>query len=152
MYLGGAKPSVSCTLTSAETETDVRRLYTVMGEKSATYLSKGAAYAAEMVEALTPVGDVQSKAMFGGFGIFENGTMFALVNREGHLYFRVDSDTRARYEDAGSRQHGRAYCEVPENVVREYSVFIDWAKDAAQTAHAAKKRHRNRWVADAPTP
>ncbi len=100
-----------------------------------------AEFTAEMVEALTPVGDVRSRPMFGGYGIFENGTMFVLIDRNGTLYFRADSTTKSRYEAAGSEQHNpMPYFEVPQAVADDYSTFIDWAKEASEVAHAAKKK------------
>ncbi len=114
-----------------------------MGEKGAKQKSKTAEFTAEMVEALTPVGDVRSRPMFGGYGIFENGTMFALINREGTLFFRADSTTKSRYEEAGGKQHNpMPYFEVPQAVAEDYSTFIDWAKEASEVAHAAKKKPR----------
>lgn len=32
-----------------------------------------------LVESLTPVGDVEARAMFGGWGFYLDGRMFALV-------------------------------------------------------------------------
>jgi len=98
-------------------------------------------FTAEMVEALTPVGEVHSHPMFGGYGIFESGTMFVLIDRNGTLFFRADSTTKSRYEAAGSIQHNpMPYYEVPREVVDDYSTFIDWAKEASEVAHVAKKR------------
>jgi DNA transformation protein len=98
-------------------------------------------FTAEMVEALTPVGDVRSRLMFGGYGIFENGTMFALIDSKGSLFFRADSSTKSRYIEAGSKQHNpMPYFEVPDAVADDYSEFIEWAKQAAQIAHSAKKK------------
>jgi TfoX/Sxy family transcriptional regulator of competence genes len=98
-------------------------------------------FTAEMVEALTPVGEVHSRPMFGCYGIFENGTMFVLIDRYGTLFFRADSTTKSRYEAAGSIQHNpMPYYEVPREVADDYSTFIDWAKEASEVAHAAKKR------------
>jgi DNA transformation protein len=101
-----------------------------------------AKFTAEMVEALTPVGDVRSRPMFGGYGIFESGTMFVLIDRTASLYFRVDSTTKKRYEAAGSAQHNpMPYCQVPKEVANDYSTFIDWAKEASEVARTAKKKH-----------
>ncbi len=111
-----------------------------MGTKGAKQSSQAAVVAAETVEALSSVGQVTSRAMFGGFGIFESGTMFALINSEGRLFFRVGTHTRERYENAGSRQHKpMPYFEVPVDVLDDDVNMIEWAREAAQAAHAAKK-------------
>ena len=81
--------------------------------------------------------------MFGGYGIFENGTMFVLIDRQATLFFRADSTTMSRYEEAGSKQHNpMPYFEVPQAVADDYSAFIEWAKEALEVAHAAKNKSR----------
>ena len=112
-----------------------------MGKKGTKTTSAAGTIAQEMVEALNPVGDVTSKSMFGGYGIFESGTMFALVSAEAQLFFRADDETRKRYEDAGSIQHKpMPYFEVPADVLEVDSTLVEWAEEAAQVAHAAKKK------------
>ncbi len=110
-----------------------------MGKKGAKISSVAAIAAADMLEALRPAGDISSRSMFGGFGLFESGTMFAIVDSGGRLYFRVDSSTRARYENAGSQKHRpMPYFEVPVDVLDNDSQLLEWAREAAQVAHAAK--------------
>lgn len=102
-------------------------------------MNEAAIVAAEMLEALGPVGDLSSRSMFGGFGLFESGTMFAIVDSGGRLYFRVDSDTQVRYEDAGSQKHKpMPYFEVPVDVLDDDPRLLEWAREAADVAHAAK--------------
>ena len=116
-----------------------------MAEKDVNQTNVAREFTAEMVEALTPVGDLRSRSMFGGYGIFESGTMFVLIDSSGTLSFRADSSTKARYEAAGSKQHSpMPYFEVPHAVVDDYSTFIDWAKEAAGVAHAAKAGSKRR--------
>lgn len=110
-----------------------------MGKTGAKKSSAAAVAAAEMLEVLRPAGVVSSRSMFGGFGLFESGTMFALLDSDGRLFFRVDSSTQARYEDAGSQQHNpMPYFEVPVDVLDDDSQLLEWAREAAQVAHAAK--------------
>lgn len=111
-----------------------------MGKKDAKATSAAGSMAAEMVEALRPVGEVTSKSMFGGYGIFDSGTMFALINADAQLFFRVDDTNRQRYEAAGSGQHKpMPYFQVPADVLKDESALIEWAEEAAQVAHTAKK-------------
>jgi len=110
-----------------------------MGKKGARKSSVAAVAAAEMLEALRPVGTISSRSMFGGFGLFDSGTMFAIVDSSGRLIFRVDSNTTERYENAGSKKHKpMPYFEVPVDVLDDDSQLIEWASEAAQVAHAAK--------------
>lgn len=92
---------------------------------------------------LAPLGGVSSKSMFGGFGIFHEGDMFALIS--GHaLFFKVDDSNRARYEAAGSKQYKpMPYFQVPESILRDSEGFLDWARESVSVAHASagkKKR------------
>jgi len=50
-----------------------------MGSKGSKLSAQASQSAGEFVERLLPLGDVSSKKMFGGYGIFEAGTMFALA-------------------------------------------------------------------------
>ena len=61
------------------------------------------------LEKLAPIGGVKSRAMFGGYGIFHDSLMFALIS-EDTLYFKVNESNRNIYEMAGSRPfpHGIA--------------------------------------------
>jgi len=112
-----------------------------MAKKSEKQASAAASVTAEMVEALRPVGEITSKSMFGGFGIFESGTMFALVNAKAQLHFRADATMRTRYENAGSTQHKpMPYFEVPADVLDDDSLLVEWAEEATRVAHAAKKK------------
>lgn len=112
-----------------------------MGSKGAKNNTAAAAFKDEMVAALMPVGDVTSRSMFGGFGIFESGDMFAIVDSEARLYFKADSTTRSRYESAGCKQHKpMPYFEVPADVAEDEASLVEWASEAAAVAHATKKK------------
>jgi DNA transformation protein len=58
-------------------------------------------YLAYLLELLAPL-HATSRAMFGGFGIYRNGLMFALV-ADDQLYAKVDASNKADYEEAGSQ-------------------------------------------------
>ena len=61
-----------------------------MGQKGAKLSREAADASQRTVQALAPLGDVSSRKMFGGYGIFEGGTMFGLINSEGEVYLKVD--------------------------------------------------------------
>ncbi len=96
------------------------------------------------MELLGPVGDVTIKAMFGGYGIFEDGDMFVLISRDDRIYFKVDDTNRADYEAAGAEQFKpMPYYEVPEEVLADEESFVEWAGRSIAIAHSAasgKKR------------
>ncbi len=103
-------------------------------------------YKEHVMEMLTPLDGVSARAMFGGYGIFHEGTMFALISGS-TLYFKVDDATRDSYEEAGGEQFQRMpYFQVPVDVLEEESALREWAQAAIVVGHAtaSKKRSRKR--------
>ncbi len=87
--------------------------------------------------------------MFSGAGLFHSGAMFGLMVRD-TLYFRVDDNTRERFERAGSevfsymrgerRVSLSAYYEVPEVLFDQPDELLAWAREAITVARAASRR------------
>lgn len=59
--------------------------------------------AAEIAELFAPVGPVAVKRMFGGFGIYLDGVIFAL-QVDGEIMLKGDAATLPDYDAAGMRQ------------------------------------------------
>ena len=55
-----------------------------------------------VLEILAPLGDVTTKRMFGGYGIFLDAKMFALVNKAEELYLKAGDQNRQSFVDRGS--------------------------------------------------
>jgi len=53
-----------------------------------------------VLDQLEWAGEVVSRRMFGGTGLYCNGTFFAIVDG-GRLYFKVDDESRGQYEKYG---------------------------------------------------
>lgn len=94
------------------------------------------AHVAEQLEAL---GDVSSRAMFGGYALYRHGLIFGIVHDD-TLYFRTDEASRAAFEEAGSvpfsprgGQTLHAYWEVPAEVLEDPEVLGAWARRACLT-------------------
>lgn len=87
--------------------------------------------------------------MFSGVGLFHGGVMFGLLVRD-TMYLRVDNSTRERFESAGCQafsyvRSGRrvslsAYYAVPEGLLDQPDELLQWARDAAAVAQAARRR------------
>ena len=112
-----------------------------MGQKG----DKNTATAAEAcnlyVGLLAEAGDISSKKMFGGHGLFESGVMFGLINSSGDLFFRVGDDHVSDYEQVGARKHGKMpYWSATDEVLSDRKQLLAWAKRAVGTAHALKKK------------
>jgi DNA transformation protein and related proteins len=107
-------------------------------------------YANQMLEMLRPLGIVTGRAMFGGFGIWENGAMFALLDSESVLYFKTDVITETAYQAEGSTQFApqvgekppthMPYWSAPVAILDDQEEFEKWAKQAITIAHVPKKK------------
>lgn len=97
-----------------------------------------------VMDKLSPLGDIRSRAMFGGYGIFYEGSMFALIS-EDTLYFKVNEDNRDMYEKAGSKlfPHGISYREVPTEVIEDNSKLLAWANLSIEITRKNAKKRRN---------
>ena len=112
-----------------------------MGQKGAK-LSAGATEACEnLIQKLAGIGSVSYRKMFGGYGIFESDSMFALITSEGKIHFKVDPSNQKRFDDAGSVKHGKMpYFEVPTNVLKNEQELYEWAKTSIKIAHLSKAK------------
>jgi DNA transformation protein len=106
-------------------------------------------YVAHIVDLLQLIGPVESKSMFGGFGMFLEGLMFGLVAGN-ELYLKVDTQNLQDYEDLGlqafsfeknGRQIKMSYYQAPEEAMEDAELLSDWASNAygAAMRAAAKK-------------
>ena len=104
-------------------------------------------YYQSVMERLEPLGEVTGKTMFGGYGIFFRGLMFAVISDD-VLYFKVDSTNLDDYEKAGSTKfpHGINYWEVPGEVFENNAILHEWAQESINIAleTAAKKAKKSK--------
>ncbi|MEO0851991.1 MAG: TfoX/Sxy family protein [Cyanobacteria bacterium J06648_11] len=105
----------------------------------------------QVVSQLTLCGPVMARAMFGGYGLYCEGTMFALIaDRE--LYFKVDDKNRADYERAGMvpfvyegkhKPIAMSYYRLPADVFENVEMLSEWMDKARAAATRAKRPKRN---------
>ena len=104
-------------------------------------------YLAFVTELLSPIGHVTVRRMFGGAGIYCDGTIFALV-ADDVLYFKTSDRTRAQFiaeqsaPFAYSHKNGRlietSYWRVPERLFEDEDELRVWAADAMAIARETK--------------
>lgn len=106
-------------------------------------------YADQVTARLFPLGPVTWRRMFGGFGIYLDGLMFGLIAYD-KLYFKVDAENRAEYEEAGCgpfTYEGKrkpvqlSYWLVPDDVYDDIDTLSGWAERAHQAAKRNKAKH-----------
>jgi DNA transformation protein len=103
-----------------------------------------------VLESLQPLRGVSARRMFGGYGIYKDGLMFALV-ADDQLYLKADDSNRPAFEAQGLRPFtyagkGRpiqmSYCEAPSEGFDDPEILCAWAGEAYAAALRAKKRKR----------
>ena len=108
-----------------------------------------------LVEQLAPLGDVSAKSMFGGWGIYLQGRMFALVAADA-LYIKVDDANRVdferenlrpyRYERRDQGDAVMSYYEPPAAALDDRELLGAWARKGVEAAAraAVKKKPRKK--------
>jgi DNA transformation protein len=85
--------------------------------------------------------------MFGGYGVFREDRMFALIAQD-RLYFKVDARSRPLFEAKGlgpfsyaarGRTHALGYFEAPPEVFEEVDAMRQWAGEAWRAAVESKQ-------------
>jgi len=97
---------------------------------------------------LSVIGNVHSRRMFGGHGLYHNGLFFGIIYRE-QLYFKTDERTRLAYIDRNmkpfqprSDQVLKNYYEVPPDYLEDQDMLVSWAKEAIKCQKKSRKRVR----------
>ena len=107
-------------------------------------------------EQLAGLGEVSSRRMFGGVGLYRDGQFFALIDDD-TLYFKVDERNRGDYLARGMAPFrpyrdrpdwSMSYFQVPVDVIEDAEQLAGWARVAVRAAldspakSAARKRPR----------
>ena len=116
-------------------------------------MRKAGDFVEHVLDLLGPLGQVSARAMFGGYGLYRDGTIFGIVADE-TLYLKVDDRNRANFvaEDMGPFRPWddkpmvlRSYYEVPAALLEDGDSLSRWAHEAfcaALRAAATKTRKK----------
>ncbi len=109
--------------------------------------AKASEFVTHVLDLLEPLGPVSAKRMFGGYGIYLDGLMFALV-ADDTLYLKVDDETRDaflaadleafRYSRKG-KAYRMSYHTAPEDALENAELLRDWARKAVDAALRAAR-------------
>ena len=101
-----------------------------------------------VLEALSPLGPIRIKRMFGGAGIWHGDTMFAII-ADDTLYLKTGDGTRADFEAEGlgpftyGTKNGdrvlTSYWRAPEHLLDDDDEMRAWCRRAAGVATRAAK-------------
>lgn len=117
-------------------------------------MSSGSAeYAEFIMDQLGGLRGVVAKRFFGGVALYADAVQFAMIMGSS-LYFRVDDETRPKYERMGStcfsfmkqdrRVDVRRYFLVPVELIEDQERFVPLAKESIVAATAAKQVPKKR--------
>ncbi|NNE39802.1 MAG: TfoX/Sxy family protein [Marinicaulis sp.] len=98
----------------------------------------------------SPFGEITIRKMFGGAGVYCDGTIFAICDStDTDLWLKVDDVTRAEFEDAGLEpftytfDNGRtgkmSYYTAPQDIFDDADALEHWTQLALSAAARAKK-------------
>jgi DNA transformation protein and related proteins len=95
--------------------------------------------------------DIRAKRMFGAVGIYAAEYFFAVIDND-RLYFKVDDQTRPKFEAEGMEparivaDDGKVttlgYYEVPLGVLEAPDDLKHWVRDAVEVARRARRKTR----------
>jgi DNA transformation protein and related proteins len=105
-------------------------------------------FAAHSAELLSTVGRVAVRRMFGGYGLYCDGTMFALI-ADDVLYLKVDEANRGEFERAGAtpfvyeakgRRTVMSYLSAPDQALESRELAALRARASKGTAARLSRR------------
>ncbi|HTA64255.1 MAG TPA: TfoX/Sxy family protein [Xanthomonadaceae bacterium] len=100
------------------------------------------AFIAHLHELLDPLGRVAARAMFGGWGLYLDGTIIGLVD-EGRLYLKTDATSQPEFAAAGCAafvymsEEGpmtMSYWSAPDDALDSTEAMAPWARRARDAA------------------
>ncbi len=108
-------------------------------------------YRSFILERLEVVGEITSRKMFGGVGVYCGGYFFALLDDDS-LYFKVDDSNRGDFEHFGmcpfrpykDDLHVMQYYEVPADVIEDDTTLREWGQKAVAVAQQAKRKNQKK--------
>ena len=109
-------------------------------------------FVTHLLDLMEPLGPVSARRMFGGYGIYLDRMMFALV-ADDSLYLKIDDDSRGEFEAAGlepfrytkkGKTYQMSYHAAPEDALEDAALLRDWARKAVDAAMRAARSERPR--------
>ncbi|MBB4078854.1 DNA transformation protein [Lewinella aquimaris] len=100
-------------------------------------------YIAYLYDQLSEIDEIRGKKMFGGYGFFQAGKMFAMVGQN-TFRLKVDETNKQDFLERGmeplrsaSKKQVMPYYEVPAEVLEDRPTLVRWARKSIDIAHAS---------------
>ncbi len=108
---------------------------------------KSSEFVETVCERLAPLGQVRTRAMFGGWGIYVDGWFCAIVHR-GALYFKADQTSRPDFEAMGLQPFKpfadqpmvMSYYDAPAEVFEDQAEMLAWGRKALEAALRGQRK------------
>ena len=109
-----------------------------------------AEFTAHLRDLFAPFARIDIRAMFGGYGLYRDGTIFGIAIDDA-VYLKVDDETRAQFEAAGSapfvymgsaKPITMSYWSAPADAVDSPMDLLPWARLAYAAALRKPKGKR----------
>src|SRR3989338_4322241 len=97
---------------------------------------------------LAGIPGIASRAMFGGYGIYKNGKIFAII-ADGELYFKVGDSNRADYQkhgskpfvyDAQGKQMEMSYWQLPQKIMDNKDKVAIWVEKSLAVSKEKRQK------------
>lgn len=105
-----------------------------------------------ILEQLGPMGEITARAMMGGFVLYCDGVLFALISRN-ILYLKADDGNRAAFQAKGlkafkpfeDRDASMPYYEAPAEIFEDPDARREWVGGAIKAGiRAASKKSKKK--------
>jgi DNA transformation protein len=115
-------------------------------------MAKRSQFVDYVVEQLAPLGEVTARGMFGGWGLYCDGRMFALI-ADDTLYVKVDDTNRPEFAQAGLQpfrynteksESMISYYTLPTTAIDDRDELCAWARKGIEAAARAAAKPRRR--------
>jgi DNA transformation protein len=98
---------------------------------------------------LEELGEITSRAMFGGYSIYKDALIFAIID-DNDLYLKGVGNAAKVFEGTGSVQFSyqgkkgivkMCYWKVPSDIIDDKEKLINWANLAIKSAKESKRKN-----------
>lgn len=108
-------------------------------------------YVEFLIEQFAPLGEISSRAMFGGYCLYCGGTVFALVAGNA-LYLKADEENREKFVARGllrfkpyeDRDDSMSYYQAPPEVFEDLDAMTDWVGGSVRAGRRASQGRKPR--------
>lgn len=101
-------------------------------------------------DVMATIPDVTSKRMFGGYGLYQDGAIFAIITSDSELYFKTDDTLKETFKEyrshpfiyTGHKKRGpveMSYWLLPEEIMEDREKLEKWINASAEVSRKSKK-------------